>query len=156
MRVKYCMYVRWIIRAHTRGGSDYLLVRNLAAFKLDYNRGEGDSGIDRLDMETFQMECCVRDCHVYKDISEAVVGEELRCQRKRNNNLCSSCQERRNSSWLPASKSITSLCSFSRKRRLISCSPTGRRRYLSDLPQGGLEIPSLLSLEEMPKRSRNL
>ena len=35
-----------------------------------------------INMETFQMESCVRDCHVYKDIREAIVGERLECQRE--------------------------------------------------------------------------
>ena len=38
-----------------------------------------------INMETFQMESCVRGYHVYKDLWEAVVGERLECQRERDN-----------------------------------------------------------------------
>ena len=36
-------------------------------------------------MESFQMEYCARCYHVYKDPWEAVVGEELECQREHTN-----------------------------------------------------------------------
>ena len=36
-------------------------------------------------METFQKESCVRGYHIYKELWDAVVGEELECQRERGN-----------------------------------------------------------------------
>ncbi len=36
-------------------------------------------------MEHFVFESCVRGYHVYKDIWEASVGEELPCQRENGN-----------------------------------------------------------------------
>ncbi len=36
-------------------------------------------------MEHFAFESCVRGYHVYKDIWEASVGEELPCQRENGN-----------------------------------------------------------------------
>ena len=31
------------------------------------------------------MESCVRGCHIYQELWEAVIGEELQCQRERDN-----------------------------------------------------------------------
>ena len=36
-------------------------------------------------MEEFRKESCVRGYHVYKDIWNAALGEELQCQRERGN-----------------------------------------------------------------------
>ena len=36
-------------------------------------------------METFQKESCVRGYHIYRELWDAVVGEELECQRERGN-----------------------------------------------------------------------
>ena len=36
-------------------------------------------------MEEFQKESCVNGYHVYKDIWNAALGEELQCQRERGN-----------------------------------------------------------------------
>ena len=66
-----------------------------------------------INMETFQMESCVRGYHVYKDLWEAVVGERLECQREHDNpsdTYAVECRKRRNSSWL---KTFMSLCSLS-------------------------------------------
>lgn len=42
-------------------------------------------------------------------------------------------------------RKISALCStFIRKGGTISCCVTGSRRYSSDLPQGGLEIPCII------------
>ena len=40
---------------------------------------------------------------------------------------------------------LSRLCAlFIRRGGSIHCSPTGKRRYSADLPQGGLEIPCIL------------
>ena len=36
-------------------------------------------------METFQKESCVRGYHIYRELWDAVVGEELECQREHGN-----------------------------------------------------------------------
>ena len=43
-------------------------------------------------------------------------------------------------------KKISSLCSiFLRRGGMILCEVNGHRRYSSDLPQGGLEVPCVLT-----------
>ena len=37
------------------------------------------------DMETFQMESCVKSYHIYQELWEAVFGAELHCQRECDN-----------------------------------------------------------------------
>ena len=36
-------------------------------------------------MEEIERACCIRGYHIYKDIWEAVVGEELTCERETEN-----------------------------------------------------------------------
>ena len=33
-------------------------------------------------METFQKDSCVRGCHIYRELWDAAIGEELECQQK--------------------------------------------------------------------------
>ena len=35
-------------------------------------------------METLQIESCVKGYHIYQDLWEAVIGEELQCPRERD------------------------------------------------------------------------
>ena len=41
----------------------------------------------RVNMETIEKECCVRGYHVYKNIWDASIGEELACQREPSNGV---------------------------------------------------------------------
>ena len=98
-------------------------------------------------METFQMEACVRGYHVYKELWEAVVAEELECQRERDNLYDTYAVAVKKGGIIVGHlpRRLSHLCAlFIRRGGSISCSPTGRRRYSSDLPQGGLEIPCLI------------
>ena len=36
-------------------------------------------------METFESESCVRGYHIYQELWEAAIGEDLECQRERGN-----------------------------------------------------------------------
>lgn len=98
-------------------------------------------------METFERACCVRGYHVYRHIWEAAVGEELVCQRETANlsdhYAVAVVKDGVIVGHLP--KKISRLCSlFIRRGGAISCRVSGSRRYSSDLPQGGLEIPCTL------------
>ena len=110
-------------------------------------------------METFQMESCVRGYHVYKDLWEAVVGERLECQRERDNpsDAYAVAVKKGGAVVGHLPRKLSRLCAlFIRRGGSISCSPTGRRRYSSDLPQGGLEIPCLLFFEGDSKEIKKL
>ena len=110
-------------------------------------------------METFEMESCVRGYHIYKEIWEAVVGEELQCQRDRVNSSDNYAVSVKREGIIVGHllRKISCLCAlFIRRGGSITCRPTGRRRYSSDLPQGGLEIPCLLLFKGQTKEIKKL
>ena len=41
----------------------------------------------RVNMDAIEKECCVRGYHVYKNIWDASIGEELACQREPSNGV---------------------------------------------------------------------
>ena len=96
----------------------------------------------------------VRGYHVYKDIWDAAEGEVLECVREVNNHhdpfAVAMVKNRYVVGHVP--RNISALCSlFLRHSGVISCRINGSRRYLADLPQGGLEIPCILVLTgELP------
>ena len=88
--------------------------------------------------------CCVRGYYVYKDLWKAVIDEELECKRETTNSkdryAVAVFKNGEIVGHLP--RMISRVCSlFIRRGRVIICRVTGRQRYSSDLPQGGLEIP---------------
>ena len=93
---------------------------------------------------------CVRGYHIYISIWDAVIGEELPCERETGNE-----RDRYAVAVIKAGATIGHLprkvsrpCSlFLRRGNSITCRVTGHRRYSSDLPQGGLEIPCTLLFE---------
>ena len=99
----------------------------------------------------FQIEGMVRGYHYYKDIWEAVIGEELECEREHGNihDLYAVAVKQKSGvtvGHLP--KRISSVCSlFLRRGGLIWCTVSGSRRYSSDLEQGGLEIPCTITFD---------
>ena len=93
---------------------------------------------------------CIRGFHVYKDVWDAVVGEELECERERRNNYDRyAVAVKRNGDvvgHLP--RKFSRICAlFIKRGGLISCTATGSRsrRCSADLQQGGLEIPCLVT-----------
>ena len=99
-------------------------------------------------MVFFTVSAMVRGYHIYKEIWNAEVNEELTCEREIGN---------RSDTFAVAVKKgtvtvghiprcISSICSiFIRRGGSITCTVTGNRRYSSDLPQGGLELPCILT-----------
>ena len=100
--------------------------------------------------DTYDWSCssCIRGHHVYKDIWQPIIGEELKCVRETNNvrdrYAVAVVKEDSLSSeivgHLPRKISILSSL-FLRHGGTITCVVSGTRSYSSDLPQGGLEVP---------------
>ena len=110
-------------------------------------------------METFEKESCIRGYHVYQGLWEPVVGEELQCQRDTVNTKDPYAVSVKTGQTVVGHlpQKVSRLCSlFIRRGGSIICKPTGRRKYSSDLPQGGLEIPCLLLFEGETKEVKKL
>ena len=103
-----------------------------------------DSSVEHV----FSVEAMVRGYHEYQSVWAAPIGEMLICERevgnfrdtfavaiKKDGEVVGHCPRK-----------ISALCSiFIRRGGKIACQVTGRRRYSSDLPQGGLEVPCKLT-----------
>ena len=102
------------------------------------------------DMPSFEIAAVVRGYHVYKDIWDPSIGEELVCARDPTNPrdpfAVAVVKFHQTVGHVPLK--ISSLCSmFLRHGGTIMCKITGRRQYTRDLAQGGLEIPCTLRFE---------
>ncbi len=97
-------------------------------------------------MDSFSVETVVRGFHVYKEVWDAAVGEELSCRRDIGN----ACDPYPYAVAMVRAPNTVGhvprrVCSiFLRRGRSITCTFTGSRHYSGDLPQGGLEVPCLL------------
>ncbi len=104
-------------------------------------------------MDTFSIASMTRGYHVYQGTWNALVGEVLECKRDNSNSHDPfAVAVVRNSTGgtgvvvghVP--RRLSALCSlFLRSGSIITCRITGSRRYSTDLPQGGLEIPCMLT-----------
>lgn len=102
------------------------------------------------DTETFSVEAMVRGYHVYQEICDTALGEQLSCKRESGNHkdpfAVAVVKALVTIGHLP--KKISSVCSmFLLRSGTIHCQVTAPRRYSRDLPQGGLEIPCMLTFE---------
>ena len=98
-------------------------------------------------MEDFKWPCCIRGYHIYKEICDAAIGEHLACERENSNNhdlyAVAVTKDRTIVGHHP--RKVSRVCSlFLRRCGRIDSEVTGRRRYLLDLRQGGLEVPCKL------------
>ena len=98
-------------------------------------------------MAAHEMESCICDCHVYKDLWDASIGEDILCEwepfNDGNRYAVAALKDDTIVGHIP--RKISQICLLSLARcGAIVCTPTGGRRYSSDLPQGGLEIPCKL------------
>ena len=101
---------------------------------------------------TFYVDSMIRGYHKYMIIwNDPIVGEELFCEREPGNSsdpyaVAVKKQisgEDKIVGRVP--RKISTICSlFIRRGGTICCIVNGRRRYSSDLPQGGLELPCVL------------
>ncbi len=85
------------------------------------------------------------------------MGEELPCQRENGNHTDSFAVAIVKSGvtvgHIP--RKISSVCSlFLRRNDVINIRTTGRRRFSMDLPQGGFEIPCVITFEGVGKEVR--
>ena len=99
-------------------------------------------------MPTFQVEAMVRGYHVYEEIWDASIGEELLCAREPTNPrdpfAVAVVKSDQTVGHVPLK--ISSVCSlFLRHGGTIMCKITKRRRHSKNLTQGGLEIPCTLT-----------
>ena len=98
-------------------------------------------------MASFSVESMIRGYHIYKDIWVAADGQVLQTRREVSNMhdpfAVAVIKDGTIVGHLPRKQSA--ICSlFLRRYGTISCQVSGSRRYSSDLPQGGLEIPCQL------------
>ena len=98
----------------------------------------------------------------YKTIWTSRIGEELICMRKVENyhDPYAVAVEKAGVIVGHLPRKISSICNlFLRKGGSIHCTVTGSRQYSSDLPQGGLEVPCLLSFNgncQIISKAKNL
>ena len=95
----------------------------------------------------YEIPSCIRGYHIYKNVWVSVVGEVLECERQQQNDkdryAVAVKKDRTIIGHLP--RKISRVCLlFLRRGGSIRCIVIERRRYSSDLPQGGLEIPCRL------------
>ena len=93
---------------------------------------------------------CVRGYHVYKQIWQASIGEELECRRQISNvvDRYAVCTMKDDEIVGHLPQKISRLCSlFLCRGGSIRCQITGNRRHSVDLPQGGLELPCILIMK---------
>ena len=106
-----------------------------------------------------ERECCVRGYHVYIDVWDASIGEELDCHREPNNAKDPYAVKVVKSSVVVGHvpKKLSRIYSlFIRRGGVIKCRVAGKRRHSSDLPQGGMEIPCILTFEAKLKELQKL
>ena len=103
----------------------------------------------------YEVRSCIRGFHVYCTIRTPVLGESLSCERQ-NDNLCdryavSTILQGTIVGHVP--KNISCLCSlFLGQGGKITATVTGNRQRSYDLPQGGLEIPCLLTFRGLQQQ----
>ena len=89
----------------------------------------------------FEYESCICGYHIYKDIWSSTVGEHLTCERETLNSTdrytVAVLKDDVIIGHLP--RVLSRICSlFIARGGTITCVVNGARRYLVDLPQGGL------------------
>ena len=107
------------------------------------------------------MTSCVRGYHVYGESWVAVLGEELHCEREVGNIMdwyavrVKKLGTSETVGYLP--RKISRRCSmFLQSGGDIIATVTGSRRYSSDLVQGGIKIPCILTFRGSRKEIMKL
>ena len=94
------------------------------------------------------MESVIRGYHEYRSTWEAAYGELLSCQRETGNSYDSfAVGVMKNGSIVGhIPRKLSAVCAmFLQQGGFILCQVSGNRQYSRDLPQGGLEIPCILT-----------
>ena len=100
------------------------------------------------DSGTFTTDSVIRGYHEYRNIWEAAFGEVLQCQRERTNRhdpyAVAVVKDGNVVGYVP--RKLSAICAIILQRcGRITCQVNGRRQYSRDLPQGGLEVPCMLT-----------
>ena len=98
-------------------------------------------------MEELRRESCIHGHHIYKEIWNPCLGEDLQCERDPHNvvDRYSVAVKKGGVVVGHLPRKVSRLCSlFLRRGGTIDCMVTGARRHSTDLPQGGLEVPCSL------------
>ena len=104
----------------------------------------------------FSIESCVRGYHVYKSSWAASIGEILLCEREERNleDPYAVAIVRNGVIVGHVPRTISCVCSlYLRRGGRISCTIKGQKRFSSDLPQGGLEVPCSYSFRDFTEDS---
>ena len=109
----------------------------------------------------FSVSSCIRGYHVYGITWTAVLGEQLLCDREPANvvDRYAVAAKKPGTSAIVGHllKKISRRCSmFILRGGTVRATVTGRRRYSSDLAQGGLEISCKLTFRGEPKEIHKL
>ena len=100
---------------------------------------------------SFAIEAMVRGYHVYQSIWDAAIdGKNLECFREVGTiHDPSAVAIRKDGSVVGhVPRALSAVCSsFIRRGDLILCRVSESRRYSADLPQGGLEVPCMLTFQ---------
>ena len=103
----------------------------------------------------FSIQAVVRGYHYYKSIWEAAInGEVLACKREVGNVHHTFAVSVKKDGIIVGHcpRKSSSICSiFIRRKVSITCQVNGNRRYSQDLPQGGLEVPCILTFHTSKK-----
>jgi len=97
---------------------------------------------------SFSVAAVITGYHVNKEIWNAELDEELMCEREVGSRWDTFAVAMRKGSVMVGHvpQAILPTCSiFIRRGGSIKCRVTGNRQYSSDLPQGGLELPCVLT-----------
>ena len=95
-------------------------------------------------MTEWEVDSCVRGYHVYEGIWAAALGEQIGCIREPLNAMDRYAVALKKDGAVISHLPQKILRIFSLFIRRGECIVTDTRRYSSDLPQGGLKIPSTL------------
>lgn len=111
------------------------------------------------ELEEATISSCVRGYHVYKDIWSSSPGQKFTCNREfgyaRDRYAVAVVRNAETIGHIP--KRISQVCSiFIRQGGSICCTITGNRKYSSDLPKGGLEVPCTLHFKGRTKEMKKL
>ena len=97
--------------------------------------------------------------HIYKTVWDAVIGEELQCERELDNvsdrYAVAVKKDGTIIGHLPRNISRT-YSLFLRRENFITCRVTWHRRYSAELLQGGLKVPCILHFEGQIKEGAKL
>ena len=94
-----------------------------------------------------ELNCVIRGHHIYKEIWNPFIGEELQCKMEHGNihDIYAVAVTREDIVVGHLPRHISTPCHlFLRKGGSILCTVTGVRQFSADLVQGGLEIPCRL------------